>query len=381
MRSLYKILHTTCQRGWGDLETRIFNESIWMEKNGHQIIIVAPLNSPLFLKAKQHGFRVYGLEFKFFSMMGDYGRLKKIFYDEKPGIINTHGRRDSRIALLAAKNARVPCRILSNHVHTRVRNSWVNRIVYKKLCHYIFTTCDAATTSLQTVFKLKDMEIFSMPSGIIEPDSLVKKEDARKNLAKTLGLDPGTRFIGFAGNLSSFNGLKVLFNAFKLIIPQLPGHHLAIAGEGTIENLASLETLAEDLNIRNQVHFTQPGPDTWTCYRAFDCSILPCEPANPGPVEEIFPELLNAMICECPVISCLAGNGPDIEKASILFKASDPSDLAHKILETLQNEDETRKRVQAARDLVKKQYTIDAMGRNIIRIYRLHQVKLDRRFF
>jgi glycosyltransferase involved in cell wall biosynthesis len=71
----------------------------------------------------------------------------------------------------------------------------------------------------------------------------------------------------------------------------------------------------------------------------------------------------------------------DPGKTGLLFDTSDPSDLADKIVQTLSDPDATQKRVDAARDHVKKYHTIDVMGRNIIRIYRLHQIKLDRRPF
>jgi len=90
------------------------------------------------------------------------------------------------------------------------------------------------------------------------------------------------------------------------------------------------------------------------------------------------------MICECPVIGSKSGGIVDIidhEKTGLLFNTDDPSDLADKVLQTLQHEAAAKERVETARDHVKKHHTIDAMGRNIIRIYRLHQVKLDRQPF
>ena len=52
-----------------------------------------------------------------------------------------------------------------------------------------------------------------------------------------------------------------------------------------------------------------------------------------------------------------------------------------KLAATLDHPEETQARVQAAQHLIKKHYTMDAMGRDVIRIYRLHQVKIERRFF
>ncbi|MBU1343411.1 MAG: glycosyltransferase family 4 protein [Proteobacteria bacterium] len=384
MRSHYKIVHTTCHTQWGGLEKRIYNESVWMEKNGHQIIIVAPKDTPLLLKAKAHGFKVYEIEFNLFSMIKDYKFLNRIFYNEKPDIINTHGNKDSKLALFAAKRSKVPLRILSRHISAHVRSSWYNRMVYKKLCHYIFTTADYTTKHLKKVFKLKDVQIFSMPSGIVEPDHLLEKTEARKMLAIELGLDPETRFIGFVGRVSKDKGVSAILEAFQKVKPALPGYHVAIVGEGTSDYITFLKTLATTLKIDDHIHFTGFKEDVWPYYRALDLKILPSVDVHGIPFEGVPQALLEAMFSECPVIGSRSGGIVDIidhEKTGLLFDASNPLDLADKILQTLKYKNTTIKRIETARELVKKHHTIDAMGRNVNRIYRLHQVKLDRRHF
>ncbi len=384
MISHYKILHTSCHTQWGGIEKTIFNESVWMEEKGHKIIIVAPKDTPLFLKAKKHGFKVYGIEFKRLSMIKDYKLLKSTFYNERPDIINTHGNKDSRLALLAAKKTRIPLRILSRHNSAHVKNSWYNRMVYKKLCHYIFTSADYTTKHLQKTFKLKGMQIFSMPSGIVKPDHLLGKTKARIVLAKDLGLGPETKFIGFVGRVSKDKGISTLLEAFKKVEPKLLNYHLAIVGEGIDEYINSLKNLAINLQIENRVHFTGFKKDIWSCYRALDCKILPSFLDIKGvPFEGVSHTLIEAMLCECPVIGSESCGNADIiehEKTGLLFNTDDPSDLADKILQVLQDEDATKQRVLRARDTVIKHHTIDALGRDIIRIYLLHKVKLDRLF-
>jgi glycosyltransferase involved in cell wall biosynthesis len=384
MKSHDKIIHTTCNTQWTDLEKRIFSESLWMEQNGHKIIIAAPKNTPLFLKAKQHGFKVYGIEFRRFSTIKDYKSLKNIFYNEKPDVVNTHGNRDSGIALYAAKNEDVPLRILSRHTSTHVKNSWYNRIIYKKLCHYIFTTSDYTAKHLQKKLKLNHMRIFSMPNGITLPDSLLDRDEARQALATELGLDPETRFIGFAGQISRKKGVSTILRAFKNIKSKLSGYHVAIVGEGSKKYLNFLYNLAKDLQIANSVHFVGPKENVWPYYRGFDCKILPSKDINGIPFEDIPQALLEAMYCSCPVIGSESGGIIDIiehEKTGLLFKTQNPSDLADKILQTLHDKTATKKRVETAYELAIKKHSIDTMGRNIIRIYRLHQVKLNHQPF
>jgi glycosyltransferase involved in cell wall biosynthesis len=381
MRSLYKIVHTTCQTGWGGLERRIFNESVWMENRGHKVVIVAPKGTPIFRRAQEHGFRVYDVSFKGLNKIKDHGRLKKIFRDEQPHILNTHGNTDSKIALLAARKTGVPCRILSRHISAHVRNTWYNKKIYKQLSHFIFTTAGYTTRHLQQVFKLKGMEIFSMPSGIIEPETLMPKEDARKALAEELCLDPGTRFIGFSGRVSSDKGVGTIIEALKHIRAEIP-HHIAIVGAGIPSYLAELKALAQSLGIEDRVHFTGFKEEVWPYYRAFDCKVLASINKDGIPFEGVPQALLEAMYSSCPVIGSKSGGISDIithEKTGLLFEPQNPKELSEMILKTLTREAATMERVYSARQRAKKSHTIDAMGRDIIRIYRLHQVKLDNR--
>ena len=274
MLSYYKIIHTTCHTQWGGLEKRIFNESVWMSQKGHAIIIVAPSNSVLFLNAKEYGLKTYAVDFKRLNTLKDYRFLKTLFRNEKPDIVNTHGNEDSRISLLAARHASVGCRILSRHISAHVRPSWFNRYLYKILATYVFTTADYTTRHLQKVFKLTEKQIFSMPSGIIPPSTLMDKDDARTLLATELNLDSTVRFIGFVGRVSDAKGADTIINAFEKIASQMPAHHLVFVGDSSPEYFSFLAELARQKQISHNVHFVGSKKEVWSYYRAFDCNIL-----------------------------------------------------------------------------------------------------------
>jgi hypothetical protein len=55
--------------------------------------------------------------------------------------------------------------LTSSQSHFKVRDSWYNRLIYKKYANYIFTTADYTTRHLKNVFNLNDRQVFSMPSG------------------------------------------------------------------------------------------------------------------------------------------------------------------------------------------------------------------------
>ncbi len=380
--SLYKIIHTTCHTGWGQLEKRILNESLWMADKGHQMIIVAPEGTPLFKRAKGFGFRLYPMTFRRLAAIANYKSLIRIFENEQPQILNTHGDADSKIALAAGRKTNIPLRILSRHISAHVRNSWHNRRLHKKLSHYTFTTADYTRHHLQKVFKLSDMEIFSIPSGIIEPTYLPPKEEARQTLANELGLDLSTRFMGFAGKVSQNKGVDILLKGFAKAMPHIP-HHLAIAGKGEPAFQEHLSGLSRDLGIDGRVHFLGFKEDIWPFYPALDCHILASRDHDSIVFEGIPQALLEAMYAACPVIGSRTQGITDIiipDETGLLFEAGDVNGLCGMIISTLNDEAATLERVKTARENVKKHHTIDAMGRDISRIYRLHQVKLEKQF-
>ncbi|MCG8564086.1 MAG: glycosyltransferase family 4 protein [Desulfobacterales bacterium] len=379
MRSLYKIIHTTCHTGWAGLEKRIFNESLWMRERGHEVIIVAPEDTPLYTRAKEADFKVYPIAFTRLSLFKDYGRLKALFKKEAPHILNTHGNTDGKVALLAAKKARIPCRIFSRHISAHVKNSWLNRLIYKKWSHYTFTTAGYTTRHLTRVFGLKHNQVFSMPSGIIPPETLMDKDGARKALAKELDLEEKTRFIGFAGRISRDKGVDILVKAFARIQRRIP-HHLAIVGDGTEAYMEELKEWVQSKGLAERVHFVGFRENVWDFYRALDCKILASRNKNGIPFEGVPQALLEAMYCSCPVVGAQSGGIGDIiedQVTGLIFPVEDHETLSQHICDTIENPARTLERVHTARKRVQKSHTMDAMGRDTIRIYRLHEVWLE----
>ena len=380
MRSHYKIVHTTCGTGWGGLEKRIFNESVWMDKNGHQVVIAAPEDTPLFHKANKHGFRVYAMTFTHRSLLHTYRELIRIFQNEQPHVLNAHGHTDAKVALPAAQKADVACRILSCHDSTNVRNSWYNRRMYKKLSHYIFTTTDYAARHLQALFHLKNTQVFSIPSGILAPDTLASKDTARKDLAAQLACDHATRFIGSVGPISGNNGGATVLQAFRQMQFKIC-HHLVLAGCSSDDDKAGLMDLARELGIRYRTHFMGYKKDAWPFYRALDCKLLVLDDTGETPDERVFRALLEAMYCSCPVIGSRTAGIADIIQHGMTGLVCDPENanaLSDLVLDTLNREAATLERVHAAREQVRRFHTVYAICSDIILIYRLHQVKRSR---
>ncbi|NWH04430.1 glycosyltransferase family 4 protein [Desulfobacter latus] len=372
MKTFYKIIHTSSRTLWGNREKRIFCESLWMKKNGHQVAIVAPGDSLLFEKAKKKGLTVYPISFKPLAGIGEYGRLKQIFAGEQPFVVNAHGKGDAKLALKAAQATKVPCRIMSRHNGSRVKNTWPNKKIYKAWCHYVFTTSKDSTAHLKQIFSLSDMQIFSIPDGIIMPDvsqealNNTTKIAARQKLANTLGLETDARFIGVFGKIDP-QSISQLCKVAGQVSRHVTSHHPVSAGDEKIESPVHMLPLTEEEN------------DAY--YQALDCCIY--FPDTRNFYQRVPWEITRAMACFCPVIGPDTPGIRDIlidNKTGRVFDPRQSESLPKIISWTLNTSQAVQTLTRTARDLVEKYYTMDAMCRNILRIYRLRQVKFDRQF-
>ena len=346
---------------------------------GHTPVLAAPKKSRLYRLAKSEGIKVYPVEFTFLSALHDRGRIRQICINEKPDVINVHGDRDAASGLPAAKKAQVPLRILSRHTGRKL-GSWTARKRTRKLSHFIFTSAPHTAEMIQQDLKLNPMKVFSIPSGIQPPGHLPESGKARSEMARQLSLEPDTRFIGFTGRLAGNQGLENLIQAFEKIHTRVP-HHLVLAGAEDGRNLDTLRGLARQGRSGGRVHLTgaQDAP-SWAWLRAMDCTIFPCS-GHRDAAHQIPAALFKSMAAGVPVAGTRTPALTDVIRhnaTGLLAAPGNSADLADIILATLQDRQRAKTRAAAARESVLKSHTLDAMGRDIIRIYRLHQVRLDR---
>ena len=369
MKTRFKILHTESHRQWGGQERRIFNEARWMSANGHQIIIAAPKPSPLYEKARRQGWETHALPFNKFGMIKDACCLRSVLRNVRPDILNTHGNTDSKVGLVAAWGLPIPCVIRTRHSTPPVSNSWYNRLLYKRLCHLVFTTASCVTQQIHRDIDVPVDRIKTIPSGIDCPDDLIDHESARKKLVEEIGLEKDQRFIGFIGRLTREKGVSVLIEAFADIIKDhLPDHHLVVVGDGY--PMVELQRLIRKRNQETHIHLLGYRDDPWPYFSALDCYVLASTR-----YEGVPQTILQAMFAGCPVVGTDVGGIPDIvchEKTGLLVPPDNPRRLSEAILLTIESPESAQKRADTAFRYVRQHHTLAAMGHQILQVYEMH---------
>lgn len=147
------------------------------------------------------------------------------------------------------------------------------------------------------------------------PGAFLAREEARSRL----GIDPGSRVVGWVGRLTPEKGPDVAVEALAQARPDLT---LSFLGSGRLE--PALRARCRELGLESRVRWHGAVPEAWQYFRAFDSYCLSSHTEG-TPIA-----LLEAMAAGVPVIATQVGGVPDVvsETEAILVPAADPVALA-----------------------------------------------------
>lgn len=176
-----------------------------------------------------------------------------------------------------------------------------------------------------------------------------------------------TRNVLFLSRVDVKKGLDLLIAAFGLIAPKHADLRLIICGEGDPLLLAALRQQAEVLGLTGRITWAGQvwGEMRLAAFAAAQVFVLPSHSENFGIA------LLEAMAAGLPCIStdqvALAADATRVP--AVMIAKQDPPRLAQAIEELLASETRRQQLSQAARRLAREDYSLEAMGRNLFRLY------------
>lgn len=364
MRNL-TILHVESHDQWAGQERRVVSECAWMRQRGHRVHLAATRGTPVFERAQRAGVEVHPARFRNVDLPGAIFRIRGLIRRLRPDVLNPHGNRDSKAALLAAWGMNVPCVIRSRHMSAPVRNTGFNRRLYRRLCHRVLTTSRAAAGQIVRDLGVPPERVHFVPSGIDPPSPLPGRETARRELSEAWGIPADAFWIGFVGRLSPEKGVDRLIDAVAALAPGRPELRLVLAGRGG--EMERLRNQAIRRGLEEKAFFPGFQEDFWRCHRALDLEVLPSISGEGVPQS-----LLEAMYAGCPVIGSRDGGIPDIVRdgeTGLLMPTPDVPGLVQVLRRALDDPEGTARRAAAARRMVAENHTVEVMGQTLLKIY------------
>ena len=210
------------------------------------------------------------------------------------------------------------------------------------------------------------------------------KEKARKKLLLTANCQllttnsqlPTTKIIGTIAEWTRNKGLIYLLEAFKkLQTSNILPLTLILIGSGENPDKEKIYNFIKKHNLKN-VYLHQWIPNAASYLKAFDIFVLPS-------VKEGFPYvILEAMAAEVPIIASKVGGIPEMlsignEFTGILVPPKNSQILAEKIIYLLNHSHKAKKMAQIARKKVEKEFTLEKMIDNTLKVYFLSKGRRD----
>jgi glycosyltransferase involved in cell wall biosynthesis len=211
------------------------------------------------------------------------------------------------------------------------------------------------------------MRSFGLPEsklGVVHSGIDPRRFDVPRLHRDLLKVPEGVPLIGNVAALVGHKDHATLIEAMALVLKDVPEAHLVIAGEGPLRT--ELEAHIERLGIGHAVHLLGFRDDVPRILRTLDLFVLSSKEEGLGT------SILDAMICEVPVVATAGGGIPEMVQdgvTGLLAPPQSPSELAAAIVRTLHGPHDAKGRATNALAHVLASFTVDRMVDGNIRAY------------
>jgi glycosyltransferase involved in cell wall biosynthesis len=361
---------------YDDIQLRVLVPDTWVAND--QVLHFAP-SAPRSLATSFYSGKVTfpGYGSRFFFIKG----IIKHFRGFRPNIIHIEEEPWSLCALQTVILRRIFCpqsklifrTSLSIPVKLKLPfiASSVERITFKEADHAFILSERAGEILIRKGYR-KGMRI--IPNGV---DTRIFRKMDVSDLKQKLEIIKGEFVIGYVGRLMYMKGLDTLLRALSLLIQhpaysiQHPEFRLLAVGSG--EYREEMISIASRLGIQEKMILvgTVPAAEVPRYINCMDVLVLPSI-TTPGWVEFFGRVLVEAMVCEVPVIGSSSGEIPNvIDDAGLIFQEGNEEDLKDKLTMLIEDPDLRRSLAKRGFTRATSLFTWESIAADTYRTYRL----------
>ncbi len=314
------------------------------------------LESPLIREAAAFGFKTIIIEAFGKANFSAVLKLRRYILDNKIDILHTHWYKTDIIGFLATRGTR--CKTVSTP-HGWSRDSGFKLQCYEMMDRMMFPLLDAVVPLSPELFDdLKKIPFLRKKLTLIQNGvDTTEIESCNTVHPQLIEWKAQDFFIfGYIGRLVHLKGLDILFNALSSLDKKLPWK-LALIGDG--DQRTFLETLAQELNISENITFFGFQEERLEFLKGFDVFVLPSR-------SEGIPRcLMEALAANKPVISSDIPGSTELiidGKTGYTFKSEDAELLLQKINTVTTHYSEALKIASRGKDKIFSEYSANRMA-------------------
>ena len=357
----WRIVHSEASLGWGGQERRILAEMEVFRSTGSQVTLWAPETSQIRKQANTRGLPWEALPSGRLQFPWAVIRMAAFLRRHRVQILNPHSSRDSWIAGLAGRLARVPLIIRSRHFDVPLGNPRVSRVVYCQLADHIITTSPRITQNLREVFGLSADRVSTIPTGINLDRFHPEGPRAQLQLPESAR---GLPLVAMVSVFRRAKGHETLIRAADLLRRSGFLCHYLLVGEGPMMPLT--RQWIGELGLESSFTIVGERDDIPELLRRIDLLVMPS-------LHEGIPQIgLQALACGAPVLASDVGGLPTIIQDGVtgtLVASHDPADWAASIRKVLSDPASTNQKATRGRAYVVAHHGLAQMADALQKLY------------
>ena len=298
----------------------------------------------------------------------------RLILREKPDLVHTHLFKSDLHGRLAARLCGVP--VVISTVHNN--DDWARRFPLGRLYGLTGALADRVIAVSDQVREhqiqyagLAPERITVIENGVDIRRFAGQGEHARA-LRTELNLAPDAPLIGIIGRLQPQKDHANFLNAAVRIKAAMPAARFLVAGDGPLRG--ELEAQSLSLGLGSSIIFCGIRRDIPAVLSALDVLVLSSK------WEGLPVTLLEGMAARCPVVSTAVGGVPNVvtnEASALLVPPENSRALAEACLRILEDHELAQALLSAAFEIVKNNFSLDAMTGRTIDLYKELLEKYD----
>ncbi len=293
-------------------------------------------------------------------------KLASWLRDERIDILHCHdlyanifGAPSGRVAGLRAV---ITSRRWTHPLRTRALEI-ANRAAYR-VGHRVLVNSAAVAEAVTSIDRVSMRRVLIVPNFVDAAAFDDMPAPARTHIRAELGVPADAEIVGCIARLAPVKDHATLLRALRLLAERRPMLHFVFIGDG--ECRASLEQLADQLMLRDRVHFAGFRPQEPNHNRLFDISVL-------ASTSEGFPNsLVEAMAAGRPVVATEAGGNRDAVRpeTGVLVPVGNAERFADALDRLLADRTLRQRMGTAAQAVARSEYHADSVLPRLEAIYR-----------
>lgn len=259
-----RILHAEAATGWGGQEQYIHRMMLAMRERGHHLELVCQPNARLVERMSEEGFTVHTLPMDGpANYFRGVARVRHILREGRFDILNTHSRRDTMLAGVAARLARTPLIVRTRHLAKKPGSL----LSYNKVPHRVTTASNFVRQMLL------DRGVPAGHVATVYPAVELPPLTGHSTLRGELKLAQTDIVVGCVAVMRAQKGHKDLVDAMAPLIAERPNLHLVLVGGGS-PIFEEVQAHVQERGLSRRVHMLGMRKDVPNLLEGFDIFAL-----------------------------------------------------------------------------------------------------------